>query len=418
VSSSLILFLSVLVLCIFIMITKVITGSVLSINIIYSLLWIIIMFLSINNALGLLAPRKEIYWLIFASIIVFNIIYLLLHRKKKNSSKEDNNYYFVNERKLWILNFVSYVLVFPFIIKALGMIISNGFDLLLIRNTIYVGITESDNAFVSIFCRTIPTAIFIFTELVSSYYLICKKNKKVILLGLVDVLVGTLIFGGRNFLLNYILFYVFHYLNTDKGNKIKIKKRYILLVIVLLFLVTKNRDVSGISFVQTIILYFAGSLSFLEYMLCYPSMYGLNSNYYGLLTFGFITEPLILLTKFLGFNYQVPSYYFNIHAQKFVDIGITKRYLYNNNSTFFYPFMLDFGMSYAIVGVILYVIIISVVDRMKNKGNLKFYMIFIYLCSTVLNSSISYKLIGLSSSVIIALSLFIIERKKADESGN
>ena len=100
-------------------------------------------------------------------------------------------------------------------ISAIKLILSSGLNLVLIRNTIYVGITESTNAGISsIFLRTIPTAIFNFTEIMSAYYLVKKENKKIVIMGFVDLIVGTLIFGGRNFLLNYIIFYFFNYINN------------------------------------------------------------------------------------------------------------------------------------------------------------------------------------------------------------
>ena len=397
------------------MFTKIKTGKYFQINIVYTILWLFIMFFSMNNSLNLLKPRLYIYVVILLSTVLFNLIFLLFYKKVKLNSI-DYTGYSINTRKIICFNIVAYILFLPSIISAFKLIISNGFNLLLIRDTIYVGITQSSNASVaSIFLRTIPTAIFIFTEIVSSYYLVKRQNKRIIIIGIVDVIVGTLIFGGRNFLLNYIIFYFFNYI-SNASKKIKLKKRYILLIIIVLFFVTLSRDVSSISFMQTIILYFSGSLSFLEYILQNPLSYGLDMKHYGQLTFGFLTEPIaIILKSILGINAKVPSYYFNIYAQKFVDIGTTKKFLYNNNTTFWYPFMLDFGINYAIFGAIIYFILICFVLNKKNSGNQKFYFIYIYLCSTIINSSVSYKLIGLSSTLIILLILFTIEKRKKIE---
>lgn len=413
-----VLFLYVLLLVVSFILTKIKTNKYLHINTIYTVLWFFVLFFSMNNNLGLLKPRIEIYLLVLVSAVIFNVMYLFSYKKVK-MGKIDYSRFNINTKKIVLLNIIAYILFFPSIISAIKLIISSGLNLVLIRNTIYVGITESTNAGISsIFLRTIPTAIFNFTEIMSAYYLVKKENKKIVIMGFVDLIVGTLIFGGRNFLLNYIIFYFFNYINnTDK--KLKLKKRYILVLIIILFLVTSNRDVSNISFIQTIILYFAGSLSFLELILSNPLSYGLNVKHYGNLTFGFIVEPIVLLLKTLfRLDIKVPSYYFNVYAQKFVNIGSSRISLYNNNTTFWYPFMLDFGFKFAIVGAIIFFMIICFVTNKKNSGNLKYYFIYIYLSSVVINSSVSYKLIGLSSSLIIALILFCIEKRKNNEYKN
>lgn len=413
-----ILLLYVLFLIVAFIFTKIKTNKYIHINTIYTVLWFFVLFFSMNNNLGLLKPRIEIYLLVFLSAIIFNIMYLLFY-KKIDLSKIDYSQYKINTKKIIMLNIIAYILFLPSIISAIKLILSNGLNLLLIRNTIYVGITESTNAGISsIFLRTIPTAIFNFTEIMSAYYLVKKENKNIIIMGVVDLIIGTLIFGGRNFLLNYIIFYFFNYINnTDK--KLKLKKRYIILLLIVLFLVTSNRDVSNISFVQTIILYFAGSLSFLELILSNQLAYGLDVKHFGYLTFGFITEPIALILKTIfRIDVKVPSYYFNVYAQNFVNIGSSRISLYNNNTTFWYPFMLDFGINFAIIGAIIFFGIICFVTNKKNSGNLKYYFIYIYLSSVVINSSVSYKLIGLSSTLIIMLILFSIERMKKNEYKN
>ena len=95
--------------------------------------------------------------------------------------------------------------------------------------------------------------------------------------------------------------------------------------------------------------------------------YGLDVKHFGYLTLGFITEPIALILKVLfRMNIKVPSYYFNIYAQKFVNIGASGVSLYNNNTTFWYPFILDFGFKYAIVGAIIFFCIIAFVSNKKN----------------------------------------------------
>lgn len=392
--------------------TKKKTGVYLRINVIYSFIWSVISLLGFINPLGLIAPSNAVFGLVTASIVLFNLIYLFSFRKQ-GDKPVDYSSFFIRNRRIVTLNVIAYVLLIPVLISAVGLLLNNGFNLLAIRDEIYVGITDSNNSVYSILCRTIPTAIFLFTELISTYYAITKKNKAVFALGIVDLLVGTVVFGGRNFILYYVIFYFVHFLNLRKELGLHLNKKVLLFGILALAIVTGMRDVNGLSLFETITLYYAGSLSFLEYIVQNPVSYGLMVQHYGLLTFGFITEPIIIaLNVLLGTGLKVPSYYFNTYAQKFVNISDIGTLLYNNNSTFFYPFMLDFGISGAILGAFIYFSIIIFAEKLNRKGNLKLYFVSVFLYSSVINSSISYKLIGLSATIIIVLCLACIGKKR------
>lgn len=391
--------------------TKKRTGSFFRINIFYSIIWTVVSALSFMNPLKLIMPRQEIFYLVCGSILLFNIIYLLFYKKNVNNAI-DFSKYIIKEQYIVFINVAAYLLLIPVFISVIQFISSNGFNLLSIRDEIYVGITDSNDAVLAVLCRAIPTAIFVFTELLSSYFAVVKKNKRIVFLGVFDVLIGTIIFGGRNFVLNFVVFYFLHFVELRKQLDLKLDRKIILIGIVVLALITGVRDVNNLSLFETTTLYYAGSLSFLEYIISNSQLYGLSIQHFGSLTFGFITEPIAMLINFLfGSNIKVPSYYFNIYAQKFVDIGATNKMLYNNNSTVFYPFMLDFGISGALIGSVFYYLIIMFVDRLKQKGNLRYYFIAVYIYSTVINSSISYKLIGITAAVVFLLCFFCIKKK-------
>lgn len=415
-----VLFFSILMVIFWGLLTKKYTGRILRINILFSLLWIFVMYCSIFNNIGLVIPRDEIFINIFVAIFLFNIIYIIMY-KNNNKDKISINYskYNINNKKIIVLNIIAYILIIPFLIEAINIILTTGFNFGVIRDTIFVRISNSDNFFMQN-SRVIINVVFSLTQLIATYYLVIfkykksKNEKKIIVLGILDVILSTIVFGGRGALFNFILFYLFNYL-CNRNKKIKIKKRYIFLIIAILVFVTQNRTSNSIPFVQSFILYFAGSLSFLEVILRNPFYFGLDQKHYGAMTLGFIIEPIILFIKILGINIRIPSYYFNIYAQNFINIGENSIYQYNNNTTMFYPFALDFGLNGMFIGVIIYSLIISYVNRRKNSGNLRFYFIYILLCAGVMNSSMDYDLIGYSKFILFLTILFVVKKKKKEQ---
>ena len=184
-----------------------------------------------------------------------------------------------------------------------------------------------------------------------------------------------------------------------------------------MWITTSIRTGSILGFMDNIIMYLSGSLSFLEYILSNPIEYGLNDGLmYGYMTFAFILEPIILVLKSVfGINAKIPSYYFNNYVQNFVNISDTGISLYNNNTTMFFNFIKDFGIYGVYISVIFLVtFIVNMEKKFYRNNNIRNLFYLIYLYTIIFTSSISYKLNGISSSLIFILLWIITLKKKPD----
>lgn len=392
------------------LLTKNKYNTIFKINFLYTALWCFCGITSIYNSLNILKPSIKIHIMIYISIIVFNLIYLFF--SKKDYQITINICKNVNINKfLYFLNLIAIILIIPHVIQSIKLIMAHGLNLSLIRNEIYVGISNSNSELIQIFTRVIPSCIFSVISIIVAVELV-NGNKKNLWLAITNIFLGTLIFGGRNFILNFIFYYVAAWMILKKEEKIKIKKRYIVLTILILWFITYLRNNEVFGFLNTIILYISGSLSFLEYILRNPSAYGLSDGLlYGYMTFAPITEPIVLALKILfGSKIKIPSYYFNAYAQKFVNISETSVRLYNNNTTMFYNFLRDFGTYGFFISIIALVGLIVFCEKKLHKKKDIFYLYaLIYVFSVVFASSINYRLSGFSSTIIFIL-LYLASR--------
>lgn len=387
-------------------------------NTIFTILWCFCGIFSIYNRLGLVKPEKTIHFYILISIFTFNIAYFVLRRKSNTKvSKNFNNekIFEVNKGYIYSIILIAIVLITPNFIKAIKLIISNGFNLDIIRKEIYVAISNSNNFYYAFFTKNIPTAIFTVVSLISSVEFFRNNNKHLTEINIICLGVGTLTFGGRYLILNCIIFYAASYLILKKHKKIKLKKSYIAMGVIVLLIITLARGTNGMSVFDMIISYFVGSFSYLQVIINNPYSFGLNSQLmFGYLTFGFVFEPIVLILKFLfRSSLDVPSYYFNIYAQPFVNISESGYQLYNNNTTMLYTFIRDFGEYGIVVGTIIIALFVCISENKYYKEkNLRALFFLVYMYSVIINSVMMYTLTSISASLVIIFLYFSVSKKK------
>lgn len=381
------------------------------INFLYTLIWFVTLTITILNPLNLYDLNNSIYLYITCSLVLFNIFYYIFEPKVEDFSlitvKNKDIY---NYKRIYILNLLAFIFVLPSLIHAIQILFSNGFDLSVVRNSIYLGIGNSGNDFQILLTRTFPAAIFSITSMFGAINL-SSGEKKLLFLSIFDLIVYSITFGGRLMIFNFIIFYFSSLILQGYSIKYKnIKKmKYVLLFLIM---ITIFRFTSAVKFLEQIQLYFFSSLSYLSKMLNNPTDFGLNNKMYGYITFSSLFEPFILFGKlFFGWQIKVPSYYLNIYTQPFINIGKSSVIMLNNNCSFFYPFILDWGYIGIIIGPLLLLSVMLMLKRnIIRKRSYLAYNLLIYFYSVLLTSNMFYKLNGISSS--LALIFIIICTKK------
>ena len=386
-------------------------------NTVYTVLWAGVGCLGILNNLDLLEPSLKVHFYILTSIVIFNITYFIFSPQFKSNRKPLQNTvgsnYIIDYKLVYYFTAIALLLLSIHTVEAFNIVLRNGLDMTLIRNTNNYNVENSGVLFFGFLTRSIPLAITTAVSLISAINL-NLNNKKLSLCAILLISVYTFTFGGRFQLLNFVTFYLATYLIFKNKFKVKIRKRYIGLAIIMLALMTILRGAELSLLIEKVIIYFVGSLSFLELIISNPNFFGIGEvPIIGFLTFGFIFEPIVLALKlFFGVNIDVPSYYFNIHAQKFYDIGEATVRLYNNNTTMFYNFIYDFGQIGVILGPIIICLLICISESKYNKkNNLRSLLFLVFLYSVIVNSPMMYTLTNINSSLILIF-LFIFVKKQ------
>lgn len=389
--------------------------KVILINNAFTLLWGIGIILSIiystNNKLVI--PSSNLIIMVMIVILVFNAFYFFLTPKKFFTFDIANEIY-VNNQMIKILFWIALILYMPNIINSLLIIAKSGLNFSLIR-TLYLDMQVEGNGIYVYITKIIPNGIMNSLSIISAYYL-TKKNLKLAKYGIILVGLSVLCFGGRNSILTLLESYIISFclLKEHTKKKLKLQKRYIIIVIGIIIVLTFSRGLNGASFIDMIGTYFIQQFSFMQYILNNAGSYGIGELHYGYLSLGFIFAPFILIFSLFFNNIKLPSYYFDIYAQNTINLSIQRNVLkaINNNTTSLYNFILDFGMHFYYLGVILYALIICIAQyNFKKNPNIGFnFFLLVYIYQTVLNSTINYSLTNITVSFTLFF-LYVLTRK-------
>lgn len=305
-------------------------------------IWCIFASVAAINPIGLRcpAPMVHIYAILFLMSFIF---FSYVIRIKKADSTFGPLAYCSNMKKVnvrvAIVEVLSLIIVAPMLVLGIKAILSgNAGDY---RFSVYFG---SDAGF---FTKTIPVAILNSLMMVSLYLYFNNKSKGHLFNSLVIVLALSALSSGRGAIFSFLMIYLF--MNTVYGS-FEIKTSRLPIYVGVACMVFMTVTVRGGDMLDSLITYFSGSFSFLDYILANPRDYGLETFHYGMMTFSPITEPMMYILKVIGLTSEkIPSYYINLYVQDFVDIGGDSIVMFNNNTTALLPFILDGGW----IGVLL-----------------------------------------------------------------
>ncbi|AIQ60521.1 hypothetical protein PBOR_28950 [Paenibacillus borealis] len=360
-------------------------------------------------------PGLQIHLSILLSIIIFNVFYFVLSNNL-NENKDNKVQFNINYKFITVMCILGILLIIPNTITSVNTLLTTGFSLSSVRIN-YASLSYSQRFFYMFFTNNIPIAIFSAASIITAIDL-ANNKRNLLKISLICIFIGTITFGGRYLILNFIIYYISAFLILKKYKDLKIKKSYILIAIIILAIVTLLRGTTGLSVFDMGVLYYVGSFSFLEFILSHPNLYGLlDPPMYGYLTFGFLLEPFILTLKlFFALDIDVPSYHFNVYAQPFVNIGVDKVIYYNNNTTILYTFIRDFGKSGVVVGTALLTSAVCIFQKLfKKTRSIRAIGVLVLLYSLIFNSTMVYNLTSIASSLLIIFLLIFSREKKQNE---
>ncbi len=384
-------------------------------NNIFTLLWGIGLIISLfyTNERDIIVPSSKLIIMVMVVLFVFNIFYIFLTSRSFFSFDMKKDIY-INEQIIKILFWCALILYSPNLIDSISLILNSGLNFDLIRRMYVAASYEGNGIFVYI-TRIIPNGIMNSLLIVSAYYIV-KKNFKMAKYGIILMIINVLCFGGRSSILAFLEYYLitFYLLHNHEKKKIHFQKKYIIMILLIIVAITISRDLGSMSMLDMIATYFILPFSFMQYILNNPFQYDIGQIHYGYLSLGFIFSPFALILSMFFRDINLPSYYFDINAQNFVNLSELKNvgWLINNSTTSLYYFILDFGINYYYIGAVIYAILICIAQYWFKKESNKEFSFFILVCfyQSIFNSTTNYVLTNISTSFTLFF-LFILTRK-------
>lgn len=383
------------------------------VNVVFSAIWLIAAIAASAGIYGLKPISFNIQAFVLVVVLVFNIIYIAISCDKNVQTNQLLKVEFVNcvnRKNVVVLSIIGVGLFTPVIVESIKHY-AQGYNISEIRFILFASESRL-GLYQAFFFRNIPLAIFYAVSLLAIVDKFQSKSNKLLSLMIFNIVVSFLTLGGRYMIVNPI-YYVIGYLAV--GLKFQVNKKFlvvsILMGIVLLVLSTTVREQQ---FTKSTVMYYAGSLSYLDLILKSPAKYGFTNSFLsGKMMFGFVVDPVLLVLKVLfGISTKVPSYHLDAFVHDFANIGQgSEVILFNSNVSMLFPALKDFGYFGIVVYPAFLAGLVAITERLiARKQNLFYLTLFIYLASALFNSLVKYGLLG-SDALIIVFSLAICTLK-------
>lgn len=390
---------------------------------IWATLWSVIGILSNMALFNYYKPSDYVNNVIIIGILIFSLfsmIYAIIHKKNCSKTlKPDDIINNIDIRVFIIINIIAVIIEFPFFIKAVKILIGNGFNLAYLRGVL----TDSENGIISgglisILRDSGVKNVFTLSAIYATILIITnskyKYKKLIIYIAVIEMIEYSITNAARLYLLNFIIYIVIaiFLLNGKKiisfisENKTIIES---LVVLIIFGLILQNLRASDMSILKTLYIYFCSGPSYLTQLLNDSNIsIHINQDYYlGTVTLGFISNIYYYLkTAFTGINDSTVKLIASTITIKQYFVG-ESTYI-NATCTCFYPFLVDWGNMGVVIGPLISAYITCYFYRkMKIKSDVGSMTICIYVFWAMCYTIFKWNLLNIDFSVIIILNYFI-----------
>lgn len=329
-------------------------------------------------------PMVHVYSILF--LLSFNICSFAMRIKNVGQKFMPLDYHDKMRKvgiRIAIVEVICLLILAPMFMLGIKAILSgNAGDY---RFSVYFG---SEAGF---FTKTIPVAILNSIMIMSLYFYFNNNKKGHLINSFAIVLFLSVLSSGRDSIFCFLMIYLF--MNTVYSS-FKVKTSRFPIYIGIAGMIFMTVFVRGGNMLGSLITYFSGSFSFLDYILANPRDYGLDTYHYGMMTLSPITEPLMYILKVIRLTTEkIPSYYLNLYVQDFVDIGSSNTtVMFNNNTTALLPFILDGGWIGVIFGGWFLAFLSSKTYSYFVNQSIVGGILYLYVVNGLFMTTISYQL--------------------------
>lgn len=382
-------------------------GRAFTVSTLFTIIWAFFLSLSSLGLYGLYIPSIEVYLMSFVSIFVFNIAAICSH-EQYFASQYNGIHGEYNIRRIYLLHLFVYIFSIPYVSTSIKYMFLNG--IVALRAADLSSLQQ--NTYIALAFQWICLPFFTTTIIAASVCIALKMRQRILtLLAVIDIAIYAITYGGRYIIAKFIFYIVAAIIVVNQGTiKFLIKKylKALLLVaiaMVAIVYITSFRKLSGFNFLGNIVGYFSGSLCFLSALLKYNT----NTNYlgYGSMTFGFIVNFFKTIGKIiLGIEYNGSDAIFTSFAGDYLKIG--NNTMYNSLPTMLYAFILDFGLWFFWIGVLLLATFSLYIEkRFYKRRDIMSLSIYMYALFVVFDTILVYDYISTGAFMTFFFLIFV-----------
>ncbi|WP_207942082.1 oligosaccharide repeat unit polymerase [Candidatus Enterococcus lowellii] len=358
--------LNVLILIVSLFFYKIYLGNIFNFPNLFNTLWLLMIAFSYQNILNIPTPSNTTYLYAYLSVVVFNIssIIFLMKRRNNNDKIDENSRLNIKSKyNLWTLFFssvVSFFSLLPSLPSAFQLLRTSGFHE--IRKEVFL---SEDSGKMLLQWGINPLII---CGIVMSVVLLLNSNEKInkkflvtiLVISIINCLMYTIIFAGRFLLMICFISVIFEIVIHYKGRLFKIFFNNIwlaislVLSIILVIVISNQRVLSNLSFWNMTYVYFFAPLNLFNVYIENPDFGKLDDLFNGKFIFSGVYTPItVLLNRIFKTGFSIPLATLNEVTSNFV--WITPFVHMNNNSTYLYAALRDFG----ILGLFIYPMVLA-----------------------------------------------------------
>lgn len=365
-------------------------------------------FINIENTL-------YVYYLI--TIIVFeitNVFFLSFWKSKKKKIT------IMNYNKIFLISLFVMISLIPYSIKGLSILMSYGIIALravALKSDYYSSVSK---VFFTYILFPLNNAVLIYSIIKTVEK---KKIEKTLIICLINILQNFLITGGRASLFNVILYFTIilyikycHNIKKIIINNLKIIIFTIALLIAILMITTKRSITSGESNILiNIYTYFFGGFHLMQYHFSYDQF--LNNNLlYGNAMFSPFIDTFKILFSLFHINLGIIDGVNIINNQVQYYFPVANNILMNNNVTYLYVCLRDFGIIGLLIGPFYISTILSLFYKMyHNNINNKCYLaLYTFVLSNLFYLSFEFRfnITPVFYTIIFIYIIYIFSKKR------
>ena len=404
-----------------------------------SVWWTINLIISSLGLYGMYKPSMMIYFIVFLATTAFNMGSLIrMNRTRVTIIGDDNFVGSVNYKKLIIINLVALIFIMPYTAKAVKILVQSGPAVLRATSLTVGGLGTS--MLTQVMLEWIVTGVFNATVIIAVILFTLNKNKNLMLLAILDIIIYTLTFSGRWILYRALVVICISYIllngtknkkfiikdlnrerilndnqNTSKRKRKKSKRNLLLIIsssVVFLAIITFNRTFEGMSFFGNIVIYFTGSFVMLDSILSQNDFFSVNQWLFGGASIAGITQPILA-----GFSFITGIEI--VRADEIV-LGITalnyqigENIIFNAFATSNYMFIRDFGILGCVVIPFVFGFVISgVYKKLIFKKRLFTYILYVFLMYVIISSTMQWDFVSAWTWFAILFIYICIDQRK------